>query len=68
MHHKYIKYNGRKERHRVKKSLTEILYIQCKSFAQLSLHNKLYDLVLVLDIMHTRSPVVAYLKKNQEEF
>ena len=42
----HYKYKGSKERHRGKKRATEILYIQCKSFEQLSLYNKLYNLVL----------------------
>ena len=42
----HYKYKGSKERHRGKKTATEILHIQCKSFEQLSLYNKLYNLVL----------------------
>ena len=51
----HYKYKGSKERHRGGKRATEILHIQCKSFEQLSLYNKLYN--LVLGIMHTRNPV-----------
>ena len=51
----HYKYKGSKERHRGGKRATEILLIQCKSFEQLSLYNKLYN--LVLGIMHTRNPV-----------
>ena len=56
----HYKYKGSKERHRGGgggggERATEILHIQCKSFEQLSLYNKLYN--LVLGIMHTRNPV-----------
>ena len=51
----HYKYKGSKERHSGGKRATEILHIQCKSFEQLSLYNKLYN--LVLGIMHTRNPV-----------
>ena len=55
----HYKYKGSKERHggwgEGGERATEILHIQCKSFEQLSLYNKLYN--LVLGIMHTRNPV-----------
>ena len=51
----HYKYKGSKERQRGGERATEILHIQCKSFEQLSLYNKLYN--LVLGIMHTRNPV-----------
>ena len=53
----HYKYKRSKERHGGGggERATEILHIQCKSFEQLSLYNKLYN--LVLGIMHTRNPV-----------
>ena len=38
----HYKYKGSMERHGEKKRATEILHIQCKSFEQLSLYNKLH--------------------------